>query len=62
MISAQVESRAIEARLGRDSLLVKKLKEVGVAPIQIPDVLKVIDTTCHSCWDADKKCNCWRDE
>lgn len=63
MNSAQVESRSIEARLGRPSLLVQKLRDIGVIPLHIPEILKAIDSTCPYCWDADrKKCNCWKED
>jgi len=25
-------------------------------------ILKLIDNTCHYCWDGDSKCQCWNDE
>lgn len=46
----------------RDILLVTKLREVCINNIELAMILKIIESTCHYCWDGDRNCQCWNDE
>lgn len=42
--------------------LVERFRKLGLTDFQIAGVLKIIDNTCHHCWDNERGCQCWNDE
>ena len=49
---------------GGPVLFVRKLRssDPPMTDNQIAVVLEALETTCHSCWNADTGCQCWNDE
>ena len=46
---------------GGENLFVHRLREI-FGDDQIVLILKIIDSTCHECWDDTNDCQCWNDE
>jgi len=47
----------------RDTLLIRRLKAVGLNKVWVARVLDVLASTCNHCWDNDcPGCSCWNDE
>ncbi len=52
--------------MGRDCVLVRKMREGGLEAEQILIALRAIESTCNFCWDTDEDagwgCTCRRDD
>ena len=48
--------------IDRDVLFIEELKLSGFNLEQIATIIGLIDATCHHCWDASSRCQCWNDE
>jgi hypothetical protein len=44
-----------------ETLLVRKLRNIGLKSEQIDSVLTIIDDICPNCWNADRHCQCEND-
>lgn len=46
----------------KPTLLVQRLRALGLDDEEILSVQATIDNTCNHCWDAGNGCQCWNDE
>ena len=45
-----------------DTLLIKKLRAYPFTDMQIAAILKIVESTCRDCFDAEYPCHCENEE